>query len=729
MVSVSSRHDPRGGTGIVYALDTRRARGELRPQTIQVSLLRQLIGTSTVEQANDEQIGHVLFRLLVPLGLQPVLGEKADLVLLLDDSTAGIPWELLRTPEDLQGPNPEPWAIRSHLLRKLQTKDYRPQVSDVHRDGGILIIGEPKIDDVKTYGRLPGAQAEAEKVLEVIKSNPSLIGADRVEALIRGGLNYPDGPDAHTIIKSFIEKKWRIVHIAGHGKPPDKKRARDGDGNKGDGDDVGIDASYRSVGGVVLSGGVFLSVDEIQAMDPVPELVFVNCCHLARSDTNEVLEGDALLSDRPEFAATVAKMLIKIGVRCVIACGWAVDDRAACVFAETFYRQLFEGKRFIDAVGEARKAAHAEHGNTWAAYQCYGDPNWMFRAEMHTAIPSPMPSEKLYAAVASARALVLALEHLSRASRYDDSDLPLRIERIQYLERKFVPHYGEQGKVAEAFAQAWENVDEGDKAVRWYERAVRAPDGGASMETAAKWARLLARLALKRFMRELPPEGPPDPATAKERIGEITYAADLLGRIAEFRATARMESLAGSAWRRLAKIDRCMANGSAQIRPNSIDAAVDHFRKAVDLARAEHSPTFFMPALKYLSASTVQQIWKEPNAADVEQLTLTRDALIKELYVSLTQRMQHQCDFWSQAALNGIKICEAVNKRRLAVQSHEITAFYEKLHATANANKFWKQVHQQAEFVLYNYAYAPQTAEAERNAADALNEMLGSWSR
>mgnify|MGYP006182866109 CR=1 FL=1 len=38
--------------------------------------------------------------------------------------------------------------------------------------------------------------------------------------------------------------------------------------------------------------------------------------------------------------AGVAGALIAIGVRCVVAAGWAVDDDAATVFAEEFYRSL-----------------------------------------------------------------------------------------------------------------------------------------------------------------------------------------------------------------------------------------------------------------------------------------------------------------------------------------------------------------------------------------------------
>ena len=43
-------------------------------------------------------------------------------------------------------------------------------------------------------------------------------------------------------------------------------------------------------GGVVLSNGTFLGPDEFRNMRTVPELVFVNCCHLASGDADQLLK-------------------------------------------------------------------------------------------------------------------------------------------------------------------------------------------------------------------------------------------------------------------------------------------------------------------------------------------------------------------------------------------------------------------------------------------------------
>src|SRR5699024_10549719 len=132
---------------------------------------------------------------------------------------------------------------------------------------------------------------------------------DRVQALISPDDPQRFGPDAKEVLNAIFDRDrtWRIIHIAGHGEP----------------------AQGTDPGGVVLSDG-FFSAREIKTMRVVPELVFVNCCFLAARSGDQLLRGNY---DRAQFAAGVAEELINIGVRCVVAAGWAVDDAAAGAFA------------------------------------------------------------------------------------------------------------------------------------------------------------------------------------------------------------------------------------------------------------------------------------------------------------------------------------------------------------------------------------------------------------
>ena len=72
-----------------------------------------------------------------------------------------------------------------------------------------------------------------------------------------------------------------------------------------------------------------------------------------------------------------------MGVRCVVAAGWAVNDDAACTFASTFFDSLCRFQTFGDAIFDARNAAFRQHpgSNTWGAYQAYGDPSYRLRID------------------------------------------------------------------------------------------------------------------------------------------------------------------------------------------------------------------------------------------------------------------------------------------------------------------------------------------------------------
>jgi hypothetical protein len=159
--------------------------------------------------------------------------------------------------------------------------------------------------------------------------------------------------DALKVINPLYQKPYRIVHIAAHGVFDE--RAADG----------------RNRSGVVLSDGLLLTAAEIGQMEIVPDLVFLNCCHLAKLDARPVAYN--------RLAYSIARELIEIGVRCVVAAGWAVDDEAAYTFADVFYQGILHEKlQFGDAVFAARRETYRKHGGsfTWGAYQAYGDAGW-----------------------------------------------------------------------------------------------------------------------------------------------------------------------------------------------------------------------------------------------------------------------------------------------------------------------------------------------------------------
>jgi hypothetical protein len=161
-----------GEPTITYSLDTKRARTEVRAQQTQGSLVRELVAKASNDANRDAQIGRTLFDLLVPVEMEPFLGGTSEMVIELDSGTAALPWEVLDTSHGSpSGADRRPWAIRSKLLRKLQTREFRSQVTDATADGNILVIGEPFLDD-PAYPPLPGARAEAIAVATRLSAGP-----------------------------------------------------------------------------------------------------------------------------------------------------------------------------------------------------------------------------------------------------------------------------------------------------------------------------------------------------------------------------------------------------------------------------------------------------------------------------------------------------------------------------------------------------------------------------
>jgi CHAT domain-containing protein len=130
----------------------------------------------------------------------------------------------------------------------------------------------------------------------------------------------------------------------------------------------------------VLSDGLLITAAEIDAMEIVPDLVFLNCCHLGKLERSPVAFN--------KLAYSVARQLIDIGVRAVVVAGWAVEDAPASLFAETFYDKLLsDNLPFGDAVFQARRTTWERYpaSNTWGANQAYGDPGWRAMASRSTA--------------------------------------------------------------------------------------------------------------------------------------------------------------------------------------------------------------------------------------------------------------------------------------------------------------------------------------------------------
>ena len=741
-ITALAKGSEQGDAVIEYTLDTKRARTEVRAQQTQGRLLRELVARASNDKNSDTQIGRTLFQLLVPPEMEPFLGGTTEMVIELNSGTAGIPWELLDT--DVRGGgDSRPWAIRAKLLRKLRTTEFRAQVADANPDASVLVIGEPQCDP-DLYLRLAGARNEARAVVKRLTA-PGALPAEGVRSLISPDDPAQTGPDARTVINALLERDWRIVHIAGHGEQPEKL----GPEPKKVGDPPQRDGDPR---GVVLSNGTFLGPREIRNMRVVPELVFVNCCHLAERNTDQLLRSGAEY-DRAHFAAGVAEELIKIGVRCVIAAGWAVEDGPAMNFATTFYESLLRGRRFIDAVADARETAKNLGGNTWAAYQCYGDPDWFFSRHGADAQRAPLPLADEFAGVASPPALTLALETLAIRSMYQiapDEEQRVRMveeqrAKIRHLEARFGPLWGGMGAVAEAFGLAWAAAGDRAAAVAKYQQALAANDGSASLKASEQIGNLQVRMAWAgvdkvrgsrdEAKRKLAALGKPAAAGEGQPRGKleaalasgeraladaaraarkpIAEAIKLLDKLVALQPSMERENLCGSAYKRLAMVEA--AAGQAQAEARAIKQMKQHYERAERLGIEGQLPGVFYPALNRIAAELVL------NAGQAGWSGLDSGAVAAVRH-SLATQSRDAPDFWSVVGLTELRLYEALARSELAAELAAIEAEYAELHTRVSSVGMWGSVYDQLRFVLPKYA--DRAPVAEKRAAESLLKVV-----
>ena len=154
------------------------------------------------------------------------------------------------------------------------------------------------------------------------------------------------------------------------------------------------------------------------------------------------------------------------------------------------------GNKFIDAVADGRTAAY-ERGrgaNTWAAYQCYGDPDW----RLDPNAPDPNQAGRRASVrerFASADAIQLELKRIRIETEFQEGDTVTQIDRLLKLKKPLDQEWAKDGAVAEAFGAAYFAAGAMEQALHWYQRAVEATDGRASMRAAEQLSNARCRLA------------------------------------------------------------------------------------------------------------------------------------------------------------------------------------------------------------------------------------------
>jgi hypothetical protein len=346
-----------------YTAIGRRARADRLLSTVDAATIDDLLDATRAAPGRGSSDAHTLFELLIPSEFKDELSRGDNLQLIVDEHTADIPWEALAIREAI-GSTRE-LAGRGGLLRQFREAEALRHIRRPPTGNNVLVIGNPPSEGPN----LLGAADEAESVLDAFTdfSRFGLVWTDG--KLVTTGALQRTGRPGRVVLNALFEREWKVIHLAAHGR---------------------FDPSDPSRSGVLIDKEITLTANVVRQLSAVPELVFLNCCHLARQE--ESLGAPDLTFEPGRLAASVSRELMRVGVVAVIAAGWAVDDAAAETFARTFYEHLTSGEAYGDAVRAARRATRQRHPEslTWAAYQCYGDRSYRLRGGATGRMRVPM---------------------------------------------------------------------------------------------------------------------------------------------------------------------------------------------------------------------------------------------------------------------------------------------------------------------------------------------------
>ena len=618
-----------------------RARAESVMQQRQPGLIEALVAQQIRDTVWNEDFGRMLFQLMVPHDFKDAARQLDRVVLVVDGQTANLPWELMLADDPARRDDParadddrRPLALRAAVVRQLSSTRFRTQVRQaISRNA--LVIGNPSTagfaaafptpsaTGVAVIGQdppaLPGAQAEAQATAAVLASM-----GYAVASVI--GVQEP----AARVLATLYQQPWRILHISAHGV----FNLRHADG--------------RDRSGVLLSDGLLITAAEIAAMEIVPDLVFLNCCHLGQIDGGR--SGNKL-------AASVARELIEIGVRCVVVAGWAVNDESARRFGQTFYEELLLRRHaFGDAVFAARIATWEANRSdiTWGAFQAYGDPGWVAEPRGQGAVGAS--ARNLYASpdellddLARARA---DLSH--RRGTMSEREIKLCADNVAALvKQRCPPAWKSLPQLHSALGVTWFELNQLEAAREAFLAAIRAEDelGVVPIRDIERLANVEARLGEKRAEVEIGAGRSKEVSVraadalidlALERLDglDALVGAAVRGHPDEASAPTMnsvRSALRGSAWKRKASLQaRRLLTGrldaaDADNARAAMTACLDHAIQAYRSAEGSPGSSHFVP---YLSL----------NRLALDALTDWASPTVKDAAIALAQQCRQSAD-------------------------------------------------------------------------------------
>ncbi len=666
-----------------------RARAESVVQQRQPGLIEQLVQQQIHNTAWQPDFGRMLFQLMVPHDFKDAARQLDRLVLVVDSTTANLPWELMLADDPARGnvntDDQLPLALRTAVVRQLSSTVFRRQVRQT-MERTALVIGNPSTRGFASAFSTPACKRTDDPV-----ALPDAYQEAVAVGRVLSGMGYKvtpevmtDGAEASEVLALLYRQPYRIVHVSAHGVFNLQH----------------ADGYCRS--GVLLSGGLLMTAAEVAAMEVVPELVFLNCCHLGQIDIKAADKVDGVNGDGNKLAASLARELIEIGVRCVIVAGWAVNDQYARLFGEVFYqRLLLDRLPFGEAVLKARLAVWDQSlGSdiTWGAFQAYGDPGWLAEArpaghpmqgaaEMHYVSP-----EELLDDLARLRA------DLSRKRDFlSDREMRAQVAMVkETLDKRCPSAWMALPQLQSALGAAWYDLGQFEPAREALLKAIQAEDknGQVPIHDIEKLANVEARLGEKQAEAELEKSHAAGTKGAKNSEALIDQALQRLAGLdalvsgqadafdpASYKPVynAERSALRGGAWKRKASLQaRRILKGLSADDLKKVSQQMD---ESLANSIAAYRSAEGSPGSLHFSA------YLALNRLALDALTAWPDQSSKDAAIALAEQCKHSAEqgfssnnsIWGAVMQAEAQLVERLLDGRLGAEGEEGQAAFDEL--------------------------------------------------
>ena len=565
-----------------FNLSIGNARIDKNSSDIPKALIDDLLDKMQNGLIYNKRYAKTLFELLIPNSIKYIIRSQNNIIWKLDKYTSTIPWEMFHDMEV----NSEPTFTNAGLIRKVKSKKYRNK-PEIVRNPTALVIGISKYID-KKLDNLKEVYKEAKKVGTLLTN-----GGFRVEEVL--------DRDSIQVINKLMNQRYKVLHINGHGiYDPIKKKV-----------------------GIILKDGTLLRPKFLKKKSVVPEFAFINTCS---SGIIEEKASQVKKHDQNIIASNIGTQLVEMGTEAVVVTGWEILEDAAHVFAEKLYTYLLEGYYFGMAVLKARNACYKYKPdyNTWAAYQCYGNP-WYKLVNK----PKGRSNGKEYVLE---KEVHIDLENLILASSDKKSiDTTWIEDQLKKIISKIKGTTFYSSKVIELVAEVYKGIGHFQQALDTYEQLLQRESADYSFKSFEQYCNMLAKLLL-----------------AKHRSGgeKVTdnEKAKLMSNLAILKSlfpTAERISIQASAYKRLAIIEQDDSQRKKYLR-----LMTEMYKEAYSKARTGNINASVYPLANwYAGEALLNEYTSEQKLEWVKHLKETKENL------------EEGRDFWEEVAPVNIALC------------------------------------------------------------------------